>query len=209
MFFFYRNDKWNKSSDDDRQILLLGAAYAGASMIDVMGDFYHPSPMEITRNTKAIDKQKRLIDKIHAKGADVVKPSRGAGRESGARGLLQPCGARADDPPKARSDREPWLGGRSHRIAGADRLQCLQERGPRHDQVPRLGRRVPRRAGLLRVARSGAHAPRRGQHEDPAGSRRRARGVVYLILYLSLDDTAFITGSNHTIDGGRSCGARD
>jgi hypothetical protein len=33
--------------------------------------------------------------------------------------------------------------------------------------------------------------------------------VVYLILYLSLDDTAFITGSNHTIDGGRSCGARD
>ncbi len=72
MFFFYRNDKWNKSSDDDRQILLLEAADAGASIIDVMGDLYDPSPMEITRSPQAIDKQKHLIDKIHAKGADVV-----------------------------------------------------------------------------------------------------------------------------------------
>ncbi len=30
--------------------------------------------------------------------------------------------------------------------------------------------------------------------------------VVNLILYLCSDDAAFITGSNHTIDGGRSCG---
>ncbi len=33
--------------------------------------------------------------------------------------------------------------------------------------------------------------------------------VVNLIMYLSSDDAAFITGANHTIDGGRSCGARD
>ncbi len=72
MFFFYRNDKWSKSSDDDRQILLLDAADAGASIIDVMGDLYDPSPMEITHNAQAIEKQKRLIDKIHSKGADVV-----------------------------------------------------------------------------------------------------------------------------------------
>ncbi|MBT3376479.1 MAG: SDR family oxidoreductase [Lentisphaerae bacterium] len=32
--------------------------------------------------------------------------------------------------------------------------------------------------------------------------------VTKLILYLSSDDAAFITGSNHTIDGGRSVGAR-
>jgi len=30
--------------------------------------------------------------------------------------------------------------------------------------------------------------------------------VVSLILYLCSDDAAFITGANHTIDGGRSCG---
>jgi len=72
MFYFYRDDKWNDSSDDARQELLLAAADVGAAMIDVMGDLYDPSPMEITRDQIAIDKQKRLIDKIHAKGADVV-----------------------------------------------------------------------------------------------------------------------------------------
>lgn len=72
MFFFYRDDKWQDSADDERQELLLAAADVGASMIDVMGDLYDPSPLEITRSPAAIDKQKRLIDRIHAKGADVV-----------------------------------------------------------------------------------------------------------------------------------------
>src|SRR5690554_3087957 len=72
MFYFYRYDKWKKSSDDERQEVLLAAAEAGASMIDVMGDLYDPSPREITRDPRAIDKQKRLIDEIHDKGADVV-----------------------------------------------------------------------------------------------------------------------------------------
>ncbi|NLE28913.1 MAG: type I 3-dehydroquinate dehydratase [Phycisphaerae bacterium] len=72
MFFFYRNDKWKESGDEARQEVLLAAVDAGASMIDVMGDLYDPSPMEITHNPTAIDKQKRLIDQIHAKGAEVV-----------------------------------------------------------------------------------------------------------------------------------------
>ncbi|HOI56817.1 MAG TPA: type I 3-dehydroquinate dehydratase [Phycisphaerae bacterium] len=75
MFFFYRNDKWGASGDDQRQELLLAAADAGASMIDVMGDLYDPSPMEITHNAAAIDRQRRLIDIIHARGADVVVSS--------------------------------------------------------------------------------------------------------------------------------------
>ncbi len=72
MFVFYRNDKWGESNDEQRQEVLLTAAEAGASMIDVMGDLYDPSPMELTLNPQAIDKQKRLIDKIHGKGAQVV-----------------------------------------------------------------------------------------------------------------------------------------
>ncbi len=76
MFYFYRNDKWGELRDDEkRQPVLLAAADAGASMIDVMGDLYDPSPMEITHNQEAIDKQKRLIDEIHARGADVVMSS--------------------------------------------------------------------------------------------------------------------------------------
>jgi hypothetical protein len=61
MFFFYRNDQWKKSDDDARQEVLLEAADAGASLIDVMGDLYDPSLMEITHNSAAIDKQKILI----------------------------------------------------------------------------------------------------------------------------------------------------
>ena len=72
MFIFYRNDLWENADDDQRQELLLDAADAGAAMIDVMGDLYDPSPMELTHNRRAIEKQKRLIDQIHAKGSDVV-----------------------------------------------------------------------------------------------------------------------------------------
>lgn len=72
MFLFYRNDLWGDPSDDQRQELLLAAVGAGAAMIDVMGDLYDPSPDELTRKPAAIDKQKRLIDAIHAKGAEVV-----------------------------------------------------------------------------------------------------------------------------------------
>ena len=73
--YFYRNDKWipeNNQDEDARQKLLLTAADAGAAMIDVMGDLYDPSPMEITRKPSAVRKQKKLIEKIHAKGAEVV-----------------------------------------------------------------------------------------------------------------------------------------
>lgn len=43
----------------------------------------------------------------------------------------------------------------------------------------------------------------------PLGRAAQPEEVVNFILYLSSHDAAFITGSNHTIDGGRSCGARD
>ncbi|NLX05619.1 MAG: type I 3-dehydroquinate dehydratase [Phycisphaerae bacterium] len=72
MFFLYRNDRWGDSSDDQRQEVLIAAADAGAAMIDVMGDLYDPSPMEITHDQNAIDRQKRLIDRIHAKHSHVV-----------------------------------------------------------------------------------------------------------------------------------------
>lgn len=39
------------------------------------------------------------------------------------------------------------------------------------------------------------------------GRAAQPEEVVNLILYLSSDDAAFITGTNYTIDGGRSCGA--
>ena len=45
--------------------------------------------------------------------------------------------------------------------------------------------------------------------KTPLGRAAQPEEVVNLILYLSSNDAAFITGTNYTIDGGRSCGARD
>ncbi len=70
MFFAYRDDKFAKvQSDDARQEVLLAAASAGASVIDVMADLYAPDPMQLTFDTVAIDKQKRLFDEIRKRGA--------------------------------------------------------------------------------------------------------------------------------------------
>ena len=72
MFCYYRNSMRKTAGDEERQELLLTAADAGAAMIDVMGDLYDPSPMEITWKQDAIDRQKALIDRIHSKGCEVV-----------------------------------------------------------------------------------------------------------------------------------------
>ncbi len=73
MFIDYRGDKWLGGDDDARQECLFAAARAGAEVVDVMGDLYDPAPREWTRNPRAIAKQKRLISKIHAAGAQVIQ----------------------------------------------------------------------------------------------------------------------------------------
>lgn len=75
MFCFYRNDRRGESSDEKRQELLLAAARAGAAMIDVMGDLYAPSPLELTRDPQAVQRQMELIEEIHAAGSHVVMSS--------------------------------------------------------------------------------------------------------------------------------------
>ena len=76
MFYFYRNDIWKAcATDESRQEILLLAAEAGASCIDVMGDLYDPSPRERTYSKDAIARQRELIDKIHERGSEVVMSS--------------------------------------------------------------------------------------------------------------------------------------
>ena len=53
----------------------LMALDAGATMCDIMADMFDPSPLEITYNNAAIEKQKRLIDEIHKKGGEVLMSS--------------------------------------------------------------------------------------------------------------------------------------
>ncbi len=65
----------DRMDDDARAELLLLAVDAGAAACDIMGDLYDPAPRERTRDRQAIEKQRRLIDRIHAKGAEVVMSS--------------------------------------------------------------------------------------------------------------------------------------
>ena len=65
----------DKMDDNARAELMLLAIDAGAAACDIMGDMYDPSPRERARDRQAIEKQKRLIGRIHAKGAEVLMSS--------------------------------------------------------------------------------------------------------------------------------------
>ncbi len=75
MFLDYRSDLFLGADDEARQKDLLLAAQCGAEVIDVMGDLYDPSPLELTANPAAVKKQKALIDRIHGAGAKVIMSS--------------------------------------------------------------------------------------------------------------------------------------
>ena len=63
-------------SDDECMELLLSAVECGATLFDVMGDLYSPSPKyELTDDPVAIKKQMELIDRIHRAGGEVLMSS--------------------------------------------------------------------------------------------------------------------------------------
>lgn len=68
----YRSRMNKDLTDDERMELLLMGVKAGGDLADVMGDIYDPQPHELAVDPVAIEKQKRLIDKIHAMGAQVL-----------------------------------------------------------------------------------------------------------------------------------------
>ncbi len=68
----YRTKKNSGKRDDELAEGLLLARKAGATLCDVMGDLYDPAPLELTYQPQAVDRQKRLIEKIHAMGGEVL-----------------------------------------------------------------------------------------------------------------------------------------
>lgn len=63
--------------DSDQELLdgLLFGLECGATLVDVMGDTFDPSPEELTTNDKAIAKQMKFIDQVHKKGGEVLMSS--------------------------------------------------------------------------------------------------------------------------------------
>ena len=62
-------------TDDDLVELNLMALQAGVTMLDLMGDLYDPSPLELTRSPQAVDRQRRLVDRVHELGGEVLMSS--------------------------------------------------------------------------------------------------------------------------------------
>ncbi len=63
-----------KSDDQLAEELVLLASY-GATLCDVMGDYFDPQPNELSENEHAVQQQMKLIDRIHKAGAEVLMSS--------------------------------------------------------------------------------------------------------------------------------------
>ena len=69
----YRNGNDEIETDEMRAEILLMALDCGATLCDVMGDMFDPSPQyELTSDPAAIKKQIELIEKIHQRGGEVL-----------------------------------------------------------------------------------------------------------------------------------------
>ena len=68
----YRSGSNKGKSDEELAEGLLTLAQCGAALCDVQGDLFSCHPIQMTEDKAAIEKQMELIEKIHAKGADVL-----------------------------------------------------------------------------------------------------------------------------------------
>ena len=71
----YRLGENNGKSDEVLANELLELAECGATLCDVMGDYFDRCDGELTMNAEAIKKQMELIDELHARGAEVLMSS--------------------------------------------------------------------------------------------------------------------------------------
>ena len=71
----YRNHSNSGKTDDECAEILFMAIRAGATLADIMADFYDPQPYEMTYNETAVEKQKAIIERLHVAGAEVLMSS--------------------------------------------------------------------------------------------------------------------------------------
>jgi 3-dehydroquinate dehydratase len=70
----YRGGHSAGYTDEECAELLCLGVKCGATLADVMGDFFSPEPSyyELTEDEQAVKKQKELIDRLHKMGAEVL-----------------------------------------------------------------------------------------------------------------------------------------
>ncbi len=67
----YRRGK----TDEELSEGLFQMLSCGATLLDVMGDYFCPTPGELTEDADAVQRQMALIDDIHARGGEVLMSS--------------------------------------------------------------------------------------------------------------------------------------
>lgn len=71
----YRDGENKGKSDETLAEELLELADCGATLCDVMGDYFDRTEGELTMNGEAVQKQMKLIDELHKRGAEVLMSS--------------------------------------------------------------------------------------------------------------------------------------
>ena len=71
----YRTDYNAGATDEELMQGLLDALEYGATLVDIMGDTFDPSPEELTMDETAIKKQMAFIDEVHKRGGEVLMSS--------------------------------------------------------------------------------------------------------------------------------------
>ena len=71
----YRHSQNQGKSDEQLATELVELAECGATLIDVMGDYFDPTRGEFTTNATAVARQMSLIDELHSRGAEVLMSS--------------------------------------------------------------------------------------------------------------------------------------
>lgn len=74
MVYYYRRPgaQWDQVSDDVRADAFKLSVEAGAAAVDMMADFFDPSPLELSHNADAIARQKDFICLVHDLGGEVL-----------------------------------------------------------------------------------------------------------------------------------------
>lgn len=71
----YRLGKNEGKTDDILAEELIELAECGATLCDVMGDYFDKQPDELAKDEKAVEKQIELIEKLHTAGTEVLMSS--------------------------------------------------------------------------------------------------------------------------------------
>lgn len=71
----YRGGKNGGDTDEQLSEGLFWILKNGATLLDVMGDYYCPHPIQMTDDPTAVDRQKDLIARIHDAGGEVLMSS--------------------------------------------------------------------------------------------------------------------------------------